>query len=145
MTFPMLYGLGCVQEEYDAKHMVVSTRHGLTATGLKGVATADFLHFLPGVYWLTIFGKPLVDHLGADQLLQRDDVTVTRLGDFGIATWLREPAVPVDLERRLKAERHIAAALDPALFYDRGRRTRRYRQARQVLAAIRQRARGRKR
>jgi hypothetical protein len=115
---PPFYGLGCSVAEYDAKHTVVENVPGGTATGMMGVSAADFHEFLPGIYWLTIFGLHLAEHFGA-KLKSLPGTRPVALKSGGTAVVLDEPAVPQDLDARLQTESHLRELLGPMHFFDR--------------------------
>src|SRR5204862_5766600 len=67
---PILYGFGCSEAEYDAKHRYVKVVPGVgRASGAVGVSIAEFYQYLPGLYWLTIFGPELAQAFGQSKLI----------------------------------------------------------------------------
>lgn len=119
---PVLYGLGCSVAEYETKHQRVRTYpDGSTSTGAVGISTAEFWQYLPGLYWLTIFGAELVRTFGAARLESLPGVKVyeSSAGQMGIR--IDEPVVPADMNRRLEKETQLADALGAQYFFDRNR------------------------
>ena len=113
---------GCAKEEHDVKHKIVRQLSGTrTATGAVGMSEPEFHQYLPGLYWLTVFGKELVEHFGKPKLMSLPDVVVTELENDQLAVRLSEPVVPDSMERRLEAERRLADILGPQFFFDRSR------------------------
>ena len=121
-ALPVLYGFGCSVEEYEAKHRRVRRLPGgRTARGAVGVAIAQFWQFLPGIYWLTIFGAELVRAFGKEKPAQLPGVETIELAAGQVAILSDGPAVPDNMEERLKQEQRIADILGPTFFFDRNR------------------------
>lgn len=120
---PILYGFACSTEEYDAKHTTVEILPDALgyATSTVGVSTAEFYQYLPGLYWLSIFGPELVQEFGKSRLLMLPGVKSFAIGSMQVAIWFDEPVLPEKKELRLKAESHIADLIGPQFFFDRNR------------------------
>jgi hypothetical protein len=93
---------------------------GGTAEGAVGFSNAEFQKYLPGIYWLTVFGPELAGELDFSGLA-RLPVTLTTLSNGGCAVLIDEPLVPDDMTKRLEAEARIADALGARYFFDRDR------------------------
>lgn len=136
---PALYGFGCSIAEYDAKHRIVtSLPGGGRVTEWAGVATAEFGQYLSGIYWLTIFGPELVRAFGKDRLMALPDVTAFSLDSEQIALRLNEPAQPMDMARRLAAERNLAEQIGGQYFFDSSQPDRRLKSIPQLVEALNQ-------
>lgn len=119
---PVLYGFGTSTEEYDAKHtQVEALPSGGSVTSTLGVATREFYHYLPGMYWLTIFGADLVQHFGAERLMSLPNTEATKISTDQIALQITAPAVPNDMQERLKIEHQLTDMLGAEYFFDRSR------------------------
>ncbi len=121
-AFPILYGYGCSVEEYEAKHLVVTELPGGGRSQKSlGISTREFYQYLPGVYWLTLFGRELhrafeshwqsVDDLADVRFLEREQVAVR----------LEAPVFAEDMSQRLMIEREIADVLGAQFFFERSR------------------------
>lgn len=118
---PVLFGSGCSSAEYDAKHESVQVLpDGGRITGWVGSSMADFAKYLPGIYWLTLFGPELGGALDFTKL-ESLPVTVTTLPGNQVALRVDEPVVPSDMDARLALEARIADALGARFFFDRHR------------------------
>jgi len=134
---PVLFGYGCTIEEYDAKHTYVQMYdNGGTATGAIGVAVRNFYQYLPGLYWLTVFGPELVEAFGRSKLEALPDVEVVTIGSNQIAIRLAEPIVPDNMGHRLHMESQLAAMLGEEFFFDRHKTNLTYKQAPQLSRAL---------
>lgn len=134
---PALYGFGCSVTEYHAKHRSVQVLDGGgTITGAVGMSIAEFWQYLPGVYWLTIFGAELVQAFGKEKLTSPPGVEATELGAGQLAIRLDEPVVPDDMGERLKKERQIADILGPTFFFDRNRTDLQFKPVSALLEAL---------
>jgi hypothetical protein len=117
---PPFFGLGCSVAEYDAKHTLVETVPGGTATSEKGTSSANFYEYLPGLYWLSIFGPQLTDHFGI-RLQSLPNTNLFTLNSAGVAVLLDEPAIPEDMNERLQTEADLAELLGSKYFFDRNK------------------------
>jgi hypothetical protein len=121
-TFPLLYGYGCSTAEYEAKHVAV--RHlpgGGRIRQTLGVSTQEFFQYLPGVYWLNLFGRELNRAFRSRYPLLGEPVAVRELAHDQAAVYLRQPVLAEDMEERLRMERRIADVLGAPFFFDRAR------------------------
>lgn len=121
-TFPILYGYGCSMAEYEAKHVAVQDLPGggrIRQT--LGVSTQEFFQYLPGVYWLNLFGRELNRAFQSRYPLLGEPVAVRELAHDQAAVHLREPVLAEDVDRRLRVERGIADVLGAPFFFDRAR------------------------
>jgi hypothetical protein len=118
---PVLFGGGYSLTEYDAKHVFVEEHSGGgRSEGALGVSNAEFQKYLPGVYWLTVFGPDLAGALDFSGLSQLP-VTVTTLARGARTVQIDEPLVPADMSKRLQLEARIADVLGAHYFFDRNR------------------------
>ncbi len=132
-----LYGFGCTLDEYEAKHSTSrALKGGGSAKGAKGVSIRDFFRFLPGIYWLTIFGPELVRAFGAERITGLPGVRTETIGEDQIAMILDEPPVPEDMEGRLGREAELAEALGAEFFFDRERDPSELRQVPELSEAL---------
>jgi hypothetical protein len=120
---PVLFGRVCPRDEYTRKHEIVTSVPGGRRRGVVGDTIPEFQRFLPGVYWLTLFGPELTASFDFDPVRAIDGVTVRELAGTQTAVFAdAAPFVgPVELERRLRVEKEIAAALGDDYFFDRDR------------------------
>jgi len=119
---PVLFGGGCSLVEHDAKHRTAEElAGGGSAEGAIGVSNAEFQKYLPGTYWLTLFGPELAEVLDFSGLPQLP-VTVTTLANDARAVQLDEPLAPKDMTKRMELEARIADALGASYFFDRDRK-----------------------
>ncbi|HSN28956.1 MAG TPA: hypothetical protein VLT45_21865, partial [Kofleriaceae bacterium] len=114
---PVLFGHGETRPEHDAKHLIDTGE----SESWVGSSLAELQRFLPGVYWLTVFGSALARELLIGTLSQRAGVTVHRTGAGDAVVVLDESAKPRDLAARLATERELAGLLGDAFFFDRER------------------------
>lgn len=119
---PVLFGVGCTRAEHDAKHLTIrELSGGGSAEGAVGFSNAEFQKYLPGIYWLTVFGPELATELDFSGLV-RLPVTLTTLANGGRALMLDEPLAPDDIPARLELEAQIADVLGARYFFDRDRK-----------------------
>lgn len=119
---PVLYGYGCSEEEVDAKHEYVKEYpDGGRSIGAIGMSVSEFYQYLPGLYWLTIFGAELVQAFDQTRFGTLPDVSTYVLDAQQVAIRLNEPLLPEDMGQRLKAESQLADILGAKFFFDRNR------------------------
>ncbi|EDX71720.1 hypothetical protein MC7420_2386 [Coleofasciculus chthonoplastes PCC 7420] len=119
---PVLYGGGFPMEEYDAKHTnVKKLPGGGRISGTIGVSILEFYQYLPGLYWLTIFGTELVRAFGESKLLALPKVESFSLDSHQVAICLNEPVLPDNMEQRLHSESQLADLVGAQFFFDRNR------------------------
>lgn len=120
-AMPVLFGGGYSMTEYDAKHVFVEQHPGGgSSEGALGVSHAEFQKYLPGIYWLTVFGPELVATLDFSGLSQLP-VTLTELPQGARVLRIDEPLVPADMTKRMELEARIADVLGAHYFFDRNR------------------------
>jgi hypothetical protein len=118
---PVLFGGGYSLTEYDAKHVFVEEHSGGgRSEGALGVSNAEFQKYLPGIYWLTVFGPDLAGALDVSSLSQLP-VKITTLSHGARTVQIDEPLVPADMSKRLQLEARIADVLGADYFFDRKR------------------------
>jgi hypothetical protein len=115
-AFPVLYGAAADEEDWRAKHWLVTPLPGggNTETQIR----PDLRRCLPGVYWLTHFGPPLVEFFGRSRLARLPVHRVLDLGEAGMTLLLRPSPFQPDLDARLRGDREIIAALASQYFFD---------------------------
>lgn len=121
-AFPALYGLACSNAEYETKHWIIKDLPGGGRVRKScGASIAEFYHYLPGIYWLTLFGRDLAP-VFAPRWPQLEGLAhVIHLDGGQVAVQLNAPVFTEDMEQRLLAERAIADILGATFFFDRAR------------------------
>jgi len=114
---PVLFAHGEIKPEHDAKHLneLVDRRRWL------GASLRELMTFLPGIYWLTVFGPDLKQTIDVERLADLPEVTLHHLASDQTAVVLNEPPTPRDMAARLVLERRIAGVLGDDYFFDRER------------------------
>jgi hypothetical protein len=72
----IVWGAGYHHAEFAATNL--DTSHGIRAIG------RDVRQYLPGVYWLNVFGRPYRDLIGTEELLSAPAVTADQVGSHVI-------------------------------------------------------------
>lgn len=134
-ALPPYFGSGCSTEEYDAKHLTVKTLRSGTATGAVGISLAEFRKFLPGLYWLTLFGPETYEYFGS-KLESLPHTSFTKPAPDQLALLLDGPAQPQDMDERLRAETELGELLGPQFFFDRNRKGVKLSPVRQLATAL---------
>ena len=114
-TVPCIYGFGTSAEEYDAKHVEESD----DGRGALGVSLDELSRFLPGIYWLTVFGPELSDAFDFAKAEAIPGVAVRRLLGRQTVVLLDGTPIPDDMDERLRRESQIAEQLGRQYFFDR--------------------------
>ncbi|MFJ2897708.1 hypothetical protein ACIO87_22815 [Streptomyces sp. NPDC087218] len=138
---PPYYGFACSVDEYEAKHKVVKADDMGSSVRMAGVSTADFQRFLPGIYWLTIFGKDLTSHFDPE-LRSLPGARRVRIPPSQVSVLLDSPVVPESMAERLHAETRIAEILGAQYFFDRARAEGEYALVPELARAMRESASG---
>jgi hypothetical protein len=115
-AFPILYGGGAAKEDWDAKHWLKVQRPGGGYSRRK--MGLEIEECLPGVYWLTLFGKPLVKHFGRKKLESLPAHQVLDFGDNGLGLMLSESPSDPGLSERLQRDQEIISKLGSQYFFD---------------------------
>jgi len=131
-ALPPYFGSGCSTEEHDAKHLVVKG----SATGAVGVSIAEFRKFLPGLYWLTLFGPEVCEHFGS-VLESLPHTSFVRPATEQLALLLDGPVLPQNMEERLRTEAELSDLLRANYFFDRNRKGIKFAQVPELAAALR--------
>lgn len=119
---PVLFGMGCDEAEFNAKHSFLrQLPGGRRISGYVGVSAADFSRFLPGIYWLTIFGKELVTNIGHETLSKLTSTIAIPIQPSQMALILKADTQPEDMSERLTLTRSIAETLGTNHFFDKNR------------------------
>jgi hypothetical protein len=135
--FPVYFGFGCSQSEYDQKHENVKVlESGGRVTGWLGVSAIEFLRYNPGIYWLNIFGKELVYEIGLEKIKRANGVVIKELDNNQLLIQLNEPAFCEDYNIRLQTEQKIAKYLGQQYFFDRKKPDFEYQQAIEIINKI---------
>lgn len=71
-TLDPFYGFACASEEYRAKN-IFAEGGAVRAIGI------NIARYLPGLYWLNFFGKPYVEMIGMERILQAPAYRVARI------------------------------------------------------------------
>lgn len=109
-----IYGKLCSEKEYDLKHKVTTE----WSYSWKGVSRFDFMKFLPGIYWYTIFGRELVDSIGKEKFKDLPNVVYTTTEKGCVSFHINEPIENEELEHRVQLEREIANMIGDKYFFD---------------------------
>jgi hypothetical protein len=121
-NLPVLYGCGFSLAEYNAKHAYVrELPGGRSVSGTIGVSIAEFYQYLPGLYWLTIFGAELVQAFSKSTIIALPNVEVFSLDSQQIAMCLNQAVLTDNMEQRLQTESQLADILGAQFFFDRQR------------------------
>ncbi|HEX9988124.1 MAG TPA: hypothetical protein VGE45_06545 [Chloroflexia bacterium] len=115
-AFSVLYGGGATQEDWDAKHWLKIQRPSGGYSRRKMGLEVD--ECLPGVYWLTLFGAPLVKHFGRKKLESLPTHQVLDFGDNGLGLILSETPSEPGLSERLQRDQEIISKLGSQYFFD---------------------------
>ena len=108
----LLYGYLSSEDEYDDKHKIIEG----SGVSWKGVSQWDFLEFLPGVHWYSIFGKELVNSIGQDVFNNLKDVIFTNPDNQSIAFHLKSPVENND--SRMKELENIETQIGKKCFFN---------------------------
>jgi hypothetical protein len=134
---PVLFGYGCSEAEFMAKHSEAETfDNGGSVEGWVGSSSPEFRDYLPGLYWLTIFGPELTGHFDVSAVERVGGVGMRRLAQDQVALHLDDPVVPLDMNDRLRKEAELAELLGVEYFFDRNRKDLRFRQVPALLATL---------
>ncbi|HNN43132.1 MAG TPA: hypothetical protein PKL10_12640, partial [Nitrospira sp.] len=119
---PVLFGAGCDEAEFNAKHSFLrELPGGRRVSGFVGVSVPDFYRFLPGIYWLTIFGNELVANIGCETFSKLTSAVAIPVQPSQMALILKGDSQPGDMSERLTATRRIVEALGTNHFFDKNR------------------------
>lgn len=124
---PPYFGYLCPDDEFDAKHQ--------SLPGRKGISVAEFKEYLPGLYWMTVFGKELSAGIGKKGFNQLLDCEVTSLKGGLTSVRFSGPAVLADYQPRIATLQKQAARLKPNLFFD-PKKASGYQQIPELVAAL---------
>jgi hypothetical protein len=120
--FPAVFAGVSPEEEWHAKHWLVEK---LEYGRMEQRVGFDLQGCLPGVYWMTVFGKELVEHFGAARLRATPVAQAMDLGAGGMALVL-ETGPAAAKQRALAAEEdRLREAIGDEYFFDITRRDRR--------------------
>jgi len=106
----LLHGLACCDLEHDAKNMDRKVK--FTAIGL------DVSRYLPGLYWLNVFGKPYVKLIGKDRLLKTPGAMTSSCGTHVVVQCGDDPLVWETREYKMATSRSLGH-LGRQYFFDR--------------------------
>jgi hypothetical protein len=136
---PILYGKGASVIEDDAKHSAVTVLpNGGRISGKVGVSIAEFYKYLPGIYWLNIFGADLTKAFSEIKLMALPDSEVWRINSHQIAFCLLDSVLPNSMEQRLQKERYFADILGSIFFFDQNRKDLKFEIVPQLAKALKQ-------
>lgn len=121
-AFPALYGLACSAVEHEAKHWIIEDWPGGGRVRKScGASVAEFYQYLPGIYWLTLFGRDLAPAFAARWPQLEGLAHVIHLDGGQVAVQIDASVFTDDMEQRLLTERNIADILGAEFFFDRFR------------------------
>jgi hypothetical protein len=113
--FPVVFGGAAPEADWEAKHWTMVELPAGGRSRKKLGLNLDAC--LPGVYWLTVLGRDLVDYFGGQQLQQLPVHRLSALGANGMLLMLRPlPDVP-ELSERLRHDSEIMSALGDEYFF----------------------------
>jgi len=137
VDLPILFGFFCGEEEYNAKHQIVEYYEGLgSSTGAVGVATREFWQFLPGVYWLNLFGPEAIGDIELSRVKALQDWQ-TELHDSKLLTiQYHGPVLPYDPEVRTEPDHKLCEALGAEHIFSRDEPTDNLHQLPGILKAL---------
>jgi hypothetical protein len=104
----IVWGAGYHHAEFAATNL--DTRHGIRALG------RDVRQFLPGIYWLNVFGRPYRDLIGTARLLSAPAAAVEQTGSHVIIQAYPDAE---DWAGNQASRDALRAALGAEHFYDR--------------------------
>lgn len=114
--FNIIYGGASPDEDWDAKHWLISELpDGGSYHKKLGLSLEKCL---PGIYWLTIFGKELVEFFGREKIHSLPFYRVTDLDNGGILIVLREKPFDSSLSERLRHDSEVMEFLGYEYFFD---------------------------
>lgn len=115
----LLYASINSEELFDEKHkMVTYYKTGGSSYGWEGVSVWEFLNFLPGVYWFTVFGEDYVKAIGKEKILEIDDIEFLKFNTKAIAFYHRKNIQEATLDDFKNIEEKIGANY----FFDQSRK-----------------------
>jgi hypothetical protein len=106
----IVWGAGYHQAEFAAANL--DTSQGIRAVG------RDVRQFLPGIYWLNVFGHPYRELIGTERLLAAPATAVDQIGSQVIVQAYQDAKDWADNQARRHA---LRTALGAEHFYDRDR------------------------
>ncbi len=124
---PPYFAYLCPQDDYDTRHM--------SLPGPKGISVPEFSRYLPGLYWMTVFGKELSAGLGRQAFARLLDCQVKRLAGGLTSVRFQGAAVLDGYASRIRTLQKQATRLQPDLFFEPGRSSG-YQQVPALLAAL---------
>jgi hypothetical protein len=127
VKLPPYFAYLCPQDDYDTRHM--------SLPGAKGVSVAEFREYLPGLYWMTVFGKDLTAGIGKKAFDQLSDCEVKSLKGGLTSVRFEGPAVLAGYEPRIATLQKQATRLKPNLFFD-PKKSSGYQQIPELLSAL---------
>jgi len=117
-----IYGYICTDEEYNIKNIVVDelSTGGLVIRG-AGIATSDFYHFIPGVYWKNYFVSAIRSDIDLSKIERMTDWDLQRVSDDIFAIRWVHPLLPFEPRARQQADQDLIAALGEEHVFVKGR------------------------
>jgi hypothetical protein len=116
--FPVFFGFGCTDEELDAKHLSIRDVPGGRMQRINGLAVFEFFQFLPGVYWLTLFGPELSGDFSSPIAELETSAEINRIDGNQTLLFLPGPPFPEDLNERVRTGKKTAAVLGQDHFFN---------------------------
>lgn len=115
----IIYGRGASEPEYDLKHKEITDyEDGGRSIGWRGQSFWDFCDFLPGIYWLNLFGRELTEALGREKVLGLKEVDYLRTDNDLIIFKLQDPFASENVGPRLAVESKLREQLGRDYFFD---------------------------
>jgi len=114
--YTIAYGYGASDEDWNATHWLYEeTPNG--GVSQKRVQY-DMERCLPGPYWLTMFGQPLIEYFGREKIERLPSHLIMNMGQKNIAVLLSNSPFEPSLEERLRQSAKIASQLGSGYFFD---------------------------
>jgi len=123
-ALPVLYGYACSTAEHETKHaLLIDLPNGLKLKKPCGDSVREFFRYLPGIYWLTLFGKQLGQTFATRWSSLEGRAEVKFLAGEQVAVQLPGRVFPYAKGKvaRLQHARDVADALGAQYFFDQTR------------------------
>lgn len=113
--FPAMFCGIAPEEDWKEKHWLVERTDYGEVHNKRGL---EISHCLPGIYWVTLMGRALVQRFGKSNLQQLPIHQVVDLDDQGSLLVLREGPFSASLNKRQEQEKQIVSLIGDQFFFD---------------------------